>query len=260
MANCSQINNTTIKGTSAVIYDSTPLPCTDIKTCDDLNTILAKFDSVICSAVANVAILKEEVTNITEDVMIIIEDIININNQLNICCPNCNFTGTATELLVCNFTGSANEILNCSFTGTAIQPPVPTTTTTTTIAPTTTTTTTILNCDLEGNAIITVPPATTTTTTTTLPSPVAITMIVFGTGTESSACASIIANLDLRTIRYSTSSYFNAGQTMYNGPGLTNPTTGPIATYYGYIVPVIGLYAWAYVGTDGVVINSGYCS
>lgn len=110
MANCSQINNTTIKGTSAVIYDSTPLPCTDIKTCDDLNTILAKFDSVICSAVASVAALKEEVTNITEDVMIIIEDIININDQLNICCPNCNFTGTANELLVCNFIGSANQL------------------------------------------------------------------------------------------------------------------------------------------------------
>lgn len=107
MANCSQINNTTIIGTSAVSYDSTPLPCTDVKTCDDLNTIIAKFDSVICTAAANVAILTEEVTNITEDVMIIGEDIINIYNQLNICCPT---TTTTTTALNCNFIGQANQI------------------------------------------------------------------------------------------------------------------------------------------------------
>lgn len=87
MANCSQINNTTIIGTSTITYDSTPLPCTDVKTCDGLNTILAKFDAIICTTVSNVATFTEEVINITEDVMIITEDIININNQLNICCP-----------------------------------------------------------------------------------------------------------------------------------------------------------------------------
>ena len=31
---CPQINNTTIIGTSAVTYDGTPLPCTDVNTCD----------------------------------------------------------------------------------------------------------------------------------------------------------------------------------------------------------------------------------
>jgi hypothetical protein len=82
MADCPQINNTTIIGTSAVSYDSTPLPCTDINTCDDLNTILAKFDNVICSAINSVNILSEEIMNITEDIMIITEEIEDINNQL----------------------------------------------------------------------------------------------------------------------------------------------------------------------------------
>ena len=57
MGNCSQINNTTIKGTSAITYDGTPLPCTDVDTCDGLNTVLAKFDAIICNATANTAIL-----------------------------------------------------------------------------------------------------------------------------------------------------------------------------------------------------------
>lgn len=119
MANCSDINNTTIKGTSAISYDSTPLPCTGVTTCDGLNTILAKFDTVICDVKSNVDILTEEIVDITEDLMIITEDIINIQNQLEICCPNCDFTGTADQILNCNFTGTANQI------------PDPTTTTTT---------------------------------------------------------------------------------------------------------------------------------
>jgi hypothetical protein len=86
MANCSQINNTTIKGTSSVIYNGNQLPCTDVKTCDGLNTILTKFDNVMCSAIANVATLIEEVTNLTEDVMIISEEIIDINDQIDVCC------------------------------------------------------------------------------------------------------------------------------------------------------------------------------
>lgn len=87
MANCSEINNITIIGTSAITYDSTPLPCSDVKTCDGLNTILDKFNTIICSATANVESLTEDITNITEDLMILSEDIILINNQLNICCP-----------------------------------------------------------------------------------------------------------------------------------------------------------------------------
>ena len=110
MANCSQINNTTIIGMSAVIYDGTPLPCTNIKACDDLNTILSKLDNVLCSTINSVNILTEEITNITEDVMMINEEIIIINSQLNICCPVCDFTGTASQLPVCTFTGDANQL------------------------------------------------------------------------------------------------------------------------------------------------------
>jgi hypothetical protein len=110
MANCSQINNTTIIGTSAVTYDGTQLPCTDVNTCDGLNTILAKFDAIICDVTDSVNILTEEITNLTEDLMIIIDDIININDQLFICCPICDFTGTADQLLDCTFTGTASEL------------------------------------------------------------------------------------------------------------------------------------------------------
>lgn len=110
MADCPQINNKTIIGTSAVSYDSTPLPCTNINTCDDLNTILTKFDNVICSAVNSVNILTEEVINITEDLMIITEEIENINDQIFICCPICEFTGVANELPTCDFTGTANQL------------------------------------------------------------------------------------------------------------------------------------------------------
>jgi hypothetical protein len=123
MADCPQINNTTIIGTSAVSYDSTPLPCTDVKAGDDLNTILTKFDNVICSAINSVNILTEEVMNITEDLMIIGEEIENINDQIFICCPICDFTATATELLVCEFTASASELPTCNFTGSVNQLP-----------------------------------------------------------------------------------------------------------------------------------------
>lgn len=96
MANCSQVNNTTIKGTSTIAYDGTPLPCTDINTCDDLNTIISKFNTIICSVAADVDILTEDITNITEDVMLITEDIIDINNQLNICCPTTTTTSSSS--------------------------------------------------------------------------------------------------------------------------------------------------------------------
>ena len=87
MANYSHINNITIIGTSTVTYNGTQLPCTDVKTCDDLNTILFKFDQIICNITANVNILTEEIINITEDVMLITEEVGNINNKLSICCP-----------------------------------------------------------------------------------------------------------------------------------------------------------------------------
>lgn len=143
--NCSQINNTTIKGTSAVTYDSTPLPCTDVTTCDGLNDILSKFDAVICDVKASVDSITEDVINLTEDIMIITEDIININNQLNICCPTTTTTSSSSTS-----TTTTTTLIPTTTTTTTLEP---TTTTTTTLIPTTTTTTTIVE------------PTTTTTTT-----------------------------------------------------------------------------------------------
>lgn len=89
-----------------------------------------------------------------------------------------------------------------------------------------------------------------------------ITMINFGVDTQLQACTDIVTGepLVLLTTRYSTSSYLNIGDTIYNDPGLTIPTTWPVAVYYGYTITPGPIYAWAYVGTDGIVINSGYCS
>jgi hypothetical protein len=130
MADCSQINNITIKGTSVVTYNSTPLPCTDVNTYDGLNTILSKFDAIICDIKVSVDSITEDVVNLTEDIMIITEDIIDINNQLETCCP----TTTTTS------SSSSTTTTTSSSTSTS-------TTTSTTIPPTTTTTTTVLICD-----------------------------------------------------------------------------------------------------------------
>lgn len=109
MGNCSQVNNTTIKGTSAISYDGTPLPCTDVNTCDGLNTILKKFDDIICNVKADVDIITEEIINITEDVMVITEDIININNQLGICCPTTTTTSSSTSTSTTSTTTSSTS-------------------------------------------------------------------------------------------------------------------------------------------------------
>ena len=167
MATCPQTNNTTIIETSVVSYDSTPLPCTDVKVCDDLNTILTKFDNVICSAIDSVNILIEEVTNITEDLMLITEDVETINNQIFICCPICEFTGTADELPECDFIGSATQLptpstttttsSSSTSTSTTTSSSTSTTTSTTTIAPTTTTTTSVICKNYKMTALNSTP-------------------------------------------------------------------------------------------------------
>ena len=96
MANCPQINNTTIIGTSAIGYDSTPLPCSGVQPCDGLNDILSTFDNIICNTTNNINGLIDDITNITEEVMLISEDIININSQLNICCPTTSTTSSSS--------------------------------------------------------------------------------------------------------------------------------------------------------------------
>lgn len=136
MSNCSQINNTTLKGTSTVIYDSTSLPCTNVDKCDDLNTILTKFDNVICSVTADVNSLIVEVTNLTEDLIIITGDLVELNNKLNICCPT-----TTTTTTVPPTTTTTTTVLNCVFDGYIIS------------STTTTTTTQVLYCAINGSAV-----------------------------------------------------------------------------------------------------------
>lgn len=104
--------------------------------------------------------------------------------------------------------------------------------------------------------------STTTTTTTVAPGPIAQTMILFGVDNSNAACGNIIAGSEfaLRTTRYSVNSFINPGDTIYNGPGLTNPMTFALPLYYGYFVGNSVIAAWVYVGVDGVVISSGYCS
>jgi uncharacterized protein (TIGR02145 family) len=94
----------------------------------------------------------------------------------------------------------------------------------------------------------------------TPPSPVAMTMLFFPSSTDLEACARIVSGLFPTVTRFSTSSYIEVGETIYDGPGLTNPLTQPVPGYYGYTITPGPLYAWVYVGTNGVVINSGYCS
>lgn len=108
MENCSQVNNTTIKGTSVVTYNDSPLPCTDVNTCDKLNIIFSKFDSIMCNIKATVDVVTENIINITEDIMLITEEINNINNQLDLCCSvtttttSSTSTTTTTTTVVCD--------------------------------------------------------------------------------------------------------------------------------------------------------------
>ena len=158
MGNCSQVNNTTILGTSAVTYDSTPLPCTDVNTCDGLNTILSKFDAIICDVKSNVDILTEDVMNLTEDLMIITEDITNINNQLEICCPQ---TTTTTS----SSTSTSTTTTSTSSSTTTTTTTIPPTTTTTSSSTSTSTSTTTSTSTSTTTTTTTIAPTTTTTTT-----------------------------------------------------------------------------------------------
>jgi hypothetical protein len=232
MANCPQINNTTIIGTSAVTYDGTPLPCTGVNACDDLNTILTKFDNVICSVVDSVNTLTEEVINITEDLMIIIDDVENIQNQLFICCPICDFTVTATELPVCGFGATAQQLPVCNFTGETHQVPDPTTTTTSSSTSTSTSTTSTSTS--------------TTTSTTTGPPPAYYSYNVSLPGRESSGLACAETTFELTV--YSDLYPLDFGHTVYTNTGLTALFVG------GNLWYLWGIEGTAYqIGNDGVI-------
>lgn len=137
MSNC---NNTPKNKLSENIkYDGPALACSSTNTCDDLNTILEKINNVSCNLIDSVSEITETVNTLTENVNTITINIINIFDQLEICCPT---TTTTTTI------------------------PPTTTTTTTTVAPTTTTTTS--SSTSTTTTTTTANPTTTTTTTTVI--------------------------------------------------------------------------------------------
>lgn len=97
MSNCSQINNTTIIGTSDVFYDGPQLPCSNIETCDTLTVAFEKLDELVCVIIEDVESLTNEVNNIEENLVDINNTLVIINNQLNICCPTTTTTSSSTS-------------------------------------------------------------------------------------------------------------------------------------------------------------------
>ena len=205
MGNCSQVNNTTILGTSAVTYDGTPLPCTDVNTCDGLNTILAKFDAIICDVTNNVNILTEDITNLTEDLMIIIDDVININDQLNICCPTTTTTSSSSTTTTSTTLRPTTTTTSSSSTSTTTSS---TSTSTTTTSSSSTSTTTSTSTTVVPTTTTTSTSSTTTTTTTECNCVSTVTLDVTEAGTFdfrdcSDVSRSIGVSVGIQTLDYS---------------------------------------------------------
>lgn len=151
---CPGINNTTIIGTSGISYDAPPLPCTDVSTCDGLNLIFSKFDTIICSVIDDVDEITTNITNLNEQLVTITDDIVNINEQLNICCPT-----TTTTTTVPPTTTTTTSSSTTTTTSTTLPP----TTTTTSSSSTSTTSTSTSTTSTTSTS------STTTTTTTSIP-------------------------------------------------------------------------------------------
>lgn len=116
MSNCSQINNTTIIGTSDVFYDGPQLPCSNIETCDTLTVAFEKLDELVCVIIEDVESLTNEVNNIEENLVDINNTIVNINNQLNICCPTTTTTSSSST--------STTTSTSSTTTTTTTEPPL----------------------------------------------------------------------------------------------------------------------------------------
>lgn len=97
MAYCSQIKDK-IKGTDIITYNSTPLPCSNVITDDNLNTIFSKFNTTLCNIRTNLDITTNNLSAIYNTITAQSLEVINLKNQAHICCPLCNFTGTAIQL------------------------------------------------------------------------------------------------------------------------------------------------------------------
>jgi hypothetical protein len=161
---CPSINNTTIVGTSGISYDATPLTCTGVSTCDGLNLIFSKFDTIICSVIDDVDEITTNIINLNEQLVIITDDIVNINEQLNICCPT---TTTTTTVPPTTTTTSSSTTTTTSSSTTTTTSSSTTTTTSTTLPPTTTTTSSSSTSTTSTSTSTTTTTSTSSTTTTT---------------------------------------------------------------------------------------------
>lgn len=97
MAYCSQIKDK-IKGTDIITYNSTPLPCSNIVTDDNLNTIFNKFNTILCNIRTSLDITTNNLSNVYSNIISTSLQVNSLKNQVHTCCPLCTFSGTAIQL------------------------------------------------------------------------------------------------------------------------------------------------------------------
>jgi hypothetical protein len=92
--------STNLTASSTIVYNGPALTCTTAEPCDTLNVILQKIDEIICNLLSQINILTTQVNNISSQVLIINNDISDIYNTLDVCCP-VTTTTTTTLYLPC---------------------------------------------------------------------------------------------------------------------------------------------------------------
>ena len=97
MAYCSQIKDK-IKGTDIIIYNSTPLPCSNVITDDNLNTIFNKFNTTLCNIRTSLDTTTNNLSTVYSNIVSISLQVNSLKNQAHICCPLCIFSGTVIQL------------------------------------------------------------------------------------------------------------------------------------------------------------------
>ena len=71
---------TNVHYSKSITYNGPILPCSNIEPCDDLNVALSKIDELLCT-------LKNQQAINTQEIALMKQNIIDINNTLNTCCP-----------------------------------------------------------------------------------------------------------------------------------------------------------------------------
>jgi hypothetical protein len=89
--------STTLTASSTVIYNGPALTCTTAEPCDTLNVILQKIDEIICNLLSQITTLTTQVNNINSQILIINNDISDIYDTLDVCCPVTTTTTTTAN-------------------------------------------------------------------------------------------------------------------------------------------------------------------